>query len=459
MTKDGTALAIDSAQLISSLFALIPIPVARADERGRVVLANSSFGETFQGITDVSTLHHHEIEVPGRGTFDLHTLPLNDHGFTILYAVDVANEAELRRQVVHLEKMAAIGRLVTGVAHELNNPLADIRGYAPLVARCEMDATARRIFDVVFTQASRAGDVVHNLLSLAGKAAPQRVTFDLNEVVRSATHVRGYQEKLNRFDVKIDLDSGLPRTMGDPSQIEQVVLSLLANAEESVSALQRRPGLIEIRTSVRAGAIQLHVADNGFSRDVTRAFDSNQTGVGLSICSEIVKDHKGELYAWSSYGNGSTFTLELPVSNQPGDDQAMPSTFGRSLRDKSIMVIDDEAHITELIYDVLSRYGAKVRIANSGSEAYETLRNNNFDVIICDQYMPGLSGQNLYRLVENSVPGMQRRFLFMTGDAGSGQTKQFFSQAGVQYLKKPFRIHDLLESIESLFNRNQPQGF
>ena len=131
---------------------------------------------------------------------------------------------------------------------------------------------------------------------------------------------------------------------------------------------------------------------------------------------------------------------------------------GLALRGKQILVIDDEVHITELIFDVLSRQGAQIDLANSAVEAFEQIKTKNYDVIICDQRMPGVSGQRLYRLVESLNADLRHRFLFVTGDVVSTQTERFFAQVGVQYLRKPFRIHELVDSIEGLISRSQPLG-
>ena len=469
MTREGTGVAIDRTQLISSLFALIPVPVAVIDENGRVVLSNSAFADLFHDIQNIQSVPHHELELPGRGTYELETVPLNDQGMKIVYAAEITNEVQLRRQVVHLEKMAAIGRLVSGVAHELNNPLAGILGYAQLVSRCELDPSTRRMTDVILTQAERAGKIVQNFLSLAAKTEPKRIAFDLNDTIRNVIQLREYQGSVDNIVVTADLSEDLPYAWGDPHQMEQVFLNLVVNAEDAIADNQRRPGAIQVRTFVEGGHIQVTVNDNGsgiHARDMARIFDPffttkdkhRGTGLGLSICAEIVKDHGGELYAWSSYGSGSTFTLELPIRPEiePEEVQPVRSSEGQCLRGKQILVIDDEIHITELIFDVLSRQGARIDLANSGVEALEQIKKKNYDVIICDQRMPGVSGQRLYRLVESLNSDLRHRFLFVTGDVVNAQTKRFFAQVDVQYLRKPFRIQELVDAIESLLNRSQP---
>src|ERR1051326_447969 len=185
MTKEGAGLATHPTQLITNLFVLIPVPVAIVDSDGRVVLANSAFTDLLQGSHDIHSLPHHELELPGRGTYELETVPLNDQGLKIVYAAEITNEVQLRRQIVHMEKMAAIGRLVSGVAHELNNPLAGILGYAQLVSRCDLDASTQRMVEVILAQAERAGKIVQNFLNLAAKTEPKRVAFGLNDSVRN----------------------------------------------------------------------------------------------------------------------------------------------------------------------------------------------------------------------------------------------------------------------------------
>src|SRR5438093_2593631 len=471
MTREGAGFTLDRTQLIASLFALIPVPVAVVDSRGRVILSNSAFADIFSGAQNVDSVPHHELEVPGHGTYELETVPLNDQGMKIVFAQEITKEVQLRRQAVHLEKMAAIGRLVSGVAHELNNPLAGIFGYAQLLWRGELDPSTRRMVDVILNQAERAGKIVQNFLSLAAKTEPKRTAFDLNDTIRNVMQLREYQEAVDNIVVTSDLADDLPFAWGDPHQMEQVFLNLIVNAEDAISDGQRRSGAIHVKTSVEGGRIQVTVADNGsgiHARDMARIFDpffttkekQRGTGLGLSICAEIVKDHGGELYAWSSHGTGSTFTLELPIRREieKEDIQPVRASNSQCLRGKQILVIDDEIHITELIFDVLARQGARIDLANNGLEALEQIKKKNYDVIICDQRMPGVSGQRLYRLVESLNSELRHRFLFVTGDVVNTQTKRFFTQAGLQYIRKPFRIQELIDAIEGLLSRSQPLG-
>ena len=461
MTREGTGVAIDRTQLISSLFALIPVPVAVIDENGRVVLSNSAFADLFHDIQNIQSVPHHELELAGRGTYELETVPLNDRGLKALKPA-----APGKRRVVQDAVVPGLAVKVTDRGHK---SFVLIKRYPGSRNPAPRSSPRRRMTDVILTQAERAGKIVQNFLSLAAKTEPKRIAFDLNDTIRNVIQLREYQESVDNIVVTADLSEDLPYAWGDPHQMEQVFLNLVVNAEDAIADNQRRPGAIQVRTFVEGGHIQVTVNDNGsgiHARDMARIFDPffttkdkhRGTGLGLSICAEIVKDHGGELYAWSSYGSGSTFTLELPIRPEiePEEVQPVRSSEGQCLRGKQILVIDDEIHITELIFDVLSRQGARIDLANSGVEALEQIKKKNYDVIICDQRMPGVSGQRLYRLVESLNSDLRHRFLFVTGDVVNAQTKRFFAQAGVQCLRKPFRIQELVDAIEGLLNRSQP---
>jgi signal transduction histidine kinase len=426
------------------MFALLPVPVAITDQRGRVVLCNSSFTDVFQGASLVSTATLHEVEVPGRGTFQVQTLPLTDQGYQLVFAADVTEQVEMRKRVARLEKMAAVGRVVAGVASELESPLADIASYALLVERATLPSEVSQILGTMLTRAERASHLVQSLTALGSTTTQRSVPFDMNKIVRGVAELRRHQHE-RAITLNLDLEENLPKATGDTSLIEQVVLTLLMNAEDSVNADPHKPGVIDLRTSLRNDRLQLHVTDNGFTRDAARIFEPAEGGVGLNICAEIAKDHGGELYAWNSYGNGTTLTLELPICAPDAGAGTV-----RLLMGKTVLVVDDEAEITALAGEVLTRYGAIVETAHSGSDAYDRLKNQPHDLVICDRHMPGLSGQGLYRLAQDLDPETTKRFLFLSGDIVPAETRQFFSERGVHFLRKPFTAQELLETIDRL---------
>lgn len=452
MSRDGTMLTIDPAQLVSMMFALLPVPVAITDARGRVILCNSCFTDVFQGTPTLPTDLQREIEVPGRGTFQVQTLPLTDQGYKIVFAADVSDHTQLRKRVARLEKMAAVGRVVTGVAAELETPLADIASYALLVERTTLTPEMRQIVNSLLEKAERASHLVQSLTAI-GAMTPRTAPFDLNTVVRNVVELRRHRHDAET-EVTLDLDPTLPKAVGDPSLIEQVVLTLLMSAEDSVSLIRPARGQIDVRTGVRNGRVQLQVSDNGPARDAARLLEAGEGGVGLNICAEIAKDHEGELYAWSSYDDGATLSLELPIY---GDEPH--SETSRRLMGKTIIVVDDDAQMAEFVEETLRRHGATVHIADSGSDAYERFKTQSYDLVICDRHMPGLSGQGLYRLVQDMDLNSTQRFLFVTADPVPADTRHVFSEHRVHFLRKPFNAQELLETIDHLFSRDEPRDF
>ena len=452
MSRDGATLTLDPAQLVSMMFALLPVPVAITDSRGRVILCNSCFTDVFQS-ANMPTEPQREVEVPGHGIFQVQTLPLTDQGYKIVFASDVTDQTQLRKRAARLEKMAAIGRVVTGVANELETPLADIASYAFLVERSSLTPELRQIVGTLLMRAERASHLVQSL-SVLGGVTPRTTPFDINTVVRNVVQLRSRRQEAD-IEIALDLDNSLPGTVGDPSLIEQVVLTLLINAEDAIAGNRPQPGLISLRTCVRNNRVQLHVSNNGPARDAGRVLDPGEGGVGLNICAEIAKDHDGELYGWSSYGSGTTLTLELPIYAEEENISAS----GRRLKGKTVIVVDDEAHITEFVDETLSRCGAIVDIAHSGAEAFERFKTKPYDLVICDRHMPGVSGQGLYRLVQDMDPESTQRFLFLTSDPIPAETRHFFSEHRVHFLRRPFNGQELLKTIEHLFSQDEPQDF
>jgi hypothetical protein len=295
------------------------------------------------------------------------------------------------------------------------------------------------------------------------KPTPE-ITIDLNEILRRAVHL--CEGRRNRTDIAFtfDLAENLPSVCIDRHEIEQILSALIVNAEAAVVENHGRPGKIHIKTAIQGKRVQITVMDNGRGihwREMARLFGDQSRDVALTNCAETVKDHGGELYAWSSYGNGSAFTLELPVHRESGSqdcwfDETSEQT---GLHGKRILVIDDEIHISTLLFDMLESQGAQIDLASSGMHAVEQIKTKQYDLFICDQRMPDLSGERLYRSVEAMKPELRDRFLFVTGDVLNDETENFFNETGVQVIRKPFRTVELVAAAEQVLSRCQRFDF
>ncbi len=465
MAREGATPAHDTSNLIRSLFALLPIPVAVIDADGNVVFANSTFDDFFPKITCVKQMHDHAVRAKG-SIFDFDRVPLSDPGLHLFVGRDTTCEERLRQKLFQMERMGSIGQMVSGAAHELNNPLACIVGYAQLLSDVALEPSTRRMVSILKKEAEHAGNIVQNFMSLATRTQSDKRSFDLNSVVGKVLSLRRYDHDIHDIVTIPQLQQDLPQVFGDRGQIEQVVLNLVVNAEVAVRAGGDPASEIAIRTATIENRVRLEVTDSGigaqsivkelsfepFFPTAGKLGGNGGIGLSLNVCCEIVKDHGGALYAWMSRGRGSTFTMELPVAtpiDSLGPGTLEPSS-GASLRGKRIMVVDDEVIITDLIGDYLGRFGADVEFLHSGTAAFERLLAKSYDAVVCDQRMPGLNGQDLYRMVCSVDPDLARRFIFVTGDGLNRLTHEFLEESGALFLRKPFRLENLLRSIETI---------
>jgi two-component system NtrC family sensor kinase len=243
----------------------------------------------------------------------------------IAVLTDITDSAVLRDKLVHAEKMAAVGQLVSGVAHEVNNPLTAILGFADLLMENpELPETARKDMRVILQEAQRTKQIVQNLLSFARQMPPQRDALQLNVILRRTIQLRSYDFNSHGVEVIEHLDEGLPEIVGDAHQLQQVFLNILNNAYDAVHEVSR-PARIEIMSAKTGDFVEVSLSDNG--KGVThpdKIFDpffttkevGKGTGLGLSICYGIVKEHGGEISCHNNIaGQGATFVVRLPAAS------------------------------------------------------------------------------------------------------------------------------------------------
>jgi PAS domain S-box-containing protein len=262
------------------------------------------------------------------GQFSVNLSPMRDEqgniNSIVVVMTDITDSAELRGKLVHAEKMAAVGQLVSGVAHEVNNPLTAILGFADLLLENpELPETARKDLRIILQEAQRTKQIVQNLLSFARQMPPQRNALQLNLILRRTIQLRSYDFNSHGVEIIEHLDEGLPEVIGDAHQLQQVFLNILNNAYDAVHEVGR-PARIEIMTTKAGNAVEVSFCDNGYGiSDPDRIFDpffttkevGKGTGLGLSICYGIVKEHGGEILCHNNTdGQGATFIVRFPAA-------------------------------------------------------------------------------------------------------------------------------------------------
>jgi two-component system NtrC family sensor kinase len=380
-------------------------------------------------------------------------------------------------QLVQSEKMAAVGQLISGVAHELNNPLTGILGYAQLlggedsIAAMPAEKLARYIHSMG-KEASRCQRIVQNLLTFARRNGPEKQPTDVNDVVRRTVDLKAYELKVSDIAVDLQLAPDVPATQADAHQLQQVVLNLLHNASQAIKG-GRGKGTITLRTRCDArGAaprgiarwIVIEVEDDGpgFTDDVKRRmFDpffttkevGQGTGLGLSICYGIVKEHDGDIAAHLGPSGGALMRVELPVVETRTEARrlpAPPAPVRAPAPGRRVLVIDDESTICDMVRDVLVLDGYLVETARNGEAGLRALESSAPDCILVDLKMPGIDGPTLYERLRLRDPRVAARMIFMTGDMLSESSRQFLERTGNTYLAKPFAIQDLRRAVAAL---------
>jgi signal transduction histidine kinase/CheY-like chemotaxis protein len=374
---------------------------------------------------------------------------------------------EAQSQLVQAEKMSVVGQLVSGVAHELNNPLAAVLGYSQLLLRMPMGEELRRGLQKIEAEADRSKRIVQNLLIFARKNKPQKRSCDLNDVVESVLELREYQFRVDNVRVVKDLSRAIPQTMADAGQLQQMVMNIVHNAQQAMVGTGRE-AVLTVRTSHRSGVLHLEIGDNGAGiapEVLNRIFDpffttkevGQGTGLGLSICYGIVGEHRGRIWADSRSGEGTVFHVEIPVERDPAETVAAPR--GRSDHEAPaaqasakarILIVDDESSIVDVLYDVLKLDGHDIETALNGRLALKKLEQKPFDVVISDLRMPGMSGQDLYEKLREMHSEVSNRIIFTTGDLASEETQGFLRRAGSPCLQKPFDLNEVRRLVQQV---------
>ncbi len=424
--------------------------------------------------------------------------PIGEHEIRLLTAIGEMAATAIQRQSLHedlqiqlnalrqtqarlvqSEKLAAIGQLAAGIAHELNNPLTSVVLYSQLVQQEKLGGAVRGNLEKVVAEALRAGKIVRGLLDFARQRPIHREPVQVNEALRNSLDLISYELDAEQITVRLSLASDLPTITADLYQLTQVFMNLIQN---SIQAMVGATGPRDLEISTVCGSetnfpqggdpravVRISFKDTGpgipaeilphvFDPFFTTKSEASGTGLGLSICHGIVGEHDGRIWAESTAGAGALFIVELPVT--AAEQEKHPRKEERpagepSGRRSRILIIDDEPNVLDVLAKSLAGRGYLVETAGDGEQGLARAAESAFDVILCDFRMPNFSGMDFYRRIQSDRPHLARKIIFITGDTANLATRRFIEEHDLTILEKPFELPDLLQVIR-LVNEKVP---
>jgi len=371
---------------------------------------------------------------------------------------------QTQEQLVQSEKLAAIGKLVSGIAHELNNPLFAAMGYTELLLMdSEADNKSREKLEDILSSINRARNVVNGLLEFSRSVRVEKEIIDINKVISQTLSLREFEFKVSGIALECNLEKGLLPVVGNPVRLQQVFLNILINAEQAIKEVGKK-GFIKVRSYMDKDQkmIFVEISDNAKeipNNQLGKIFDpffttkevGSGTGLGLSISYGIIKDYNGTIDVKSNK-NLTSFIVGLPyVEVKP---KTNPKLFSKKVdiktSGKSVLVVDDETVIVSMLKDFFERKGFSVLTAKTGNEALKRLKNQEIELIILDIRMPEMDGKGFYKIIKSKRPELIKKIIFVTGDTLNTETLSFLEQINGYYLKKPFSFNEIADAINSV---------
>jgi PAS domain S-box-containing protein len=374
-------------------------------------------------------------------------------------------EKQLQQELNLASRLATVGEMSSGIAHEINNPLTGVMGFSQMLMKKDIPDDIRKDVDIIYEGAKRIASITERMLTFARQRKPERTSVNINDIIETTLAMRAYEMESSNIKITTQLASDIPLTFADAGQLQQVFLNIVLNAEMEMK-LARGKGNLTVKTERIDNTIRLSFKDDGPGipkKNLDRLFDpffttrdpDKGTGLGLSICYTIVNQHGGKIYARSKLEKGATFFVELPIVTQ-AEQLKMAETateVSKTLPRARILVVDDDTIVQEFLTEMLGEEGHEVEIIENGDDALERLKSEDYDVILLDIKLPGMSGIELYEYMQNNLKSSAKKVVFITGDVMGQETMDFLSRTTAPYIPKPFDTEQLKKDIDRILSQ------
>jgi len=391
---------------------------------------------------------------------------LEQSGNIILVVQDITHskDQEIRiaaqhEALIHREKVAALGSMLAGVAHELNNPLAVVMAQTELLAETANDDKTRERAQKILKPVERCARIIQTFLALAQHRDTRKSSINIKDLISEVCELLEYQFRANEIDVTVNIEPGFPEIWGDGAQISQVLLNLLINSQQALMEMDQARSIIIEAARAKENKIRIIVTDNGpgipgsirnhvFEPFFTTKPESQGTGLGLSFCQNVAAGHRGTIEIDGTLSAGTRITFELPIGEATANADTKEIPIAKISDDSlRMLVVDDETSLLDSIVEQLTRLGHSAHGCPNAELAIELVMNEVFDIVVTDIRMPGIDGPAFYETVSIKRPQLKDRFIFITGDSLNQRASKFIDSKIAPCIKKPFKIADLNRTI------------
>ncbi len=421
-------------------------------------------GESIPGLFELSIITKNGTEVPIEITSAYTTY--QGERANVVFIRDVTKRKrdeekgkQLQQELIAASRLASVGEMAAGIAHEINNPLTGVIGFSNLLMKKDIPEDIRKDVNIIYDGAQRIAGITGRMLSYTRQYKPERTSVNVNDIIETTLAIRTYEMESSNIKVETRLDPDLPITTADAGQLQQVFLNIILNAETEM-ILAHSGGNLTVRTERIDNTIRASFMDDGpgiakenldkiFNPFFTTREVGKGAGLGLSVCHGIITQHGGKIYARSRLGKGATFIVELPVVTKEEQlKMAEPAAeVSKTLSRARILVVDDDTIVQEFLTKVLGEEGHEVESVGNGDDALKRLGSEDYDVILLDIKLPGMSGIEIYKQLQKSSKPLASKVIFITGDVMKKDTMSFLARAKPPYITKPFDAEQIKKDV------------